>query len=111
MSGQRRRPRASSGQGDLAAPGTPPLPPDLVAEIIEVGGETLVLFSFTGQREVPGALTDAEQAIAGLTLQGLTTAEIAAARGVATATVASQLQAIYRKLGVASRAELACKLS
>jgi DNA-binding NarL/FixJ family response regulator len=109
VSQPRRRPRGS-GQGDIAVPGPPPLPPDLVAEIIEVGGETLVVFSFASAREVPGALTEAEQAIAGLTLQGLTTAQIAAARGVASATVASQLQSIYRKLGVASRAELACKL-
>jgi DNA-binding NarL/FixJ family response regulator len=89
----------------------PPLPADLAAEIIEVGGEMLVVFSFTGKRDVSGPLTEAEQAIADLVLQGLTTAQVAAARGVARATVASQLQSIYRKLGVASRAELACKLS
>lgn len=60
--------------------------------------------------EAPGHLTSTEWDIAALALQGQTTAQIATARGVARATVSSQLQSIYRKLGVGSRAELACKL-
>jgi len=55
-------------------------------------------------------LTDAEHAVVARLLQGLTTAQIARARGVSRATVSSQLQSIYRKLGVTSRAELACAL-
>jgi DNA-binding CsgD family transcriptional regulator len=88
-------------------------PPGLALEAIEIGGETFVLFAFSGAggaRDARSSLTEAEQRVVDLTLRGLTTAEIAAARGVTRATVSSQLQAIYRKLGVSSRAELACQL-
>lgn len=85
-------------------------PPGLVVETVELGGETLVVFAFPVKAAAPSPLTRAEQEVTALVLQGLTTAQIAAARGVASATVSSQLQSIYRKLGVASRAELACKL-
>jgi DNA-binding NarL/FixJ family response regulator len=86
------------------------LPPGLTVETLEVGGETLVVFAFPTKGDALGPLTEAERDVVDLILRGLTTAQIAAARGVAKATVASQLQSIYRKLGVASRAELACKL-
>lgn len=87
-----------------------PLPLGLTIEAIELGGETFVVFAFPDRRAPPGSLTEAENAVVDLILQGFTTAQIAAARGVTRATVSSQLQSIYRKLGVASRAELACKL-
>jgi len=85
-------------------------PPGLVVEAVEVDGEALVVFTFPVEREASDSLTDAEAAVVELVLQGLTTAQTATARGVAKATVSSQLHSIYRKLGVASRAELACKL-
>lgn len=85
-------------------------PPGLVVEALELDGETLIVFEFPANAAAPGPLTEAEQEVTALVLQGLTTAQIAAARGVARATVSSQLQSIYRKLGVTSRAELACKL-
>lgn len=53
------------------------------------------------------ALTPAEHEVATYVACGLSNAEIAAARGVATSTVAKQLQTIYEKLGVASRSQLA----
>ena len=88
-----------------------PLPLGLTAETVVVAGDTLVVFVLPGRQGIANPLTEAEQAVVELTLQGLTTAQIAAARGVARHTVSSQLQSIYRKLGVASRAELACKLA
>ncbi len=110
MSRERRRPRAASGRTGAGEPDPLPPPYDLTVDTIEVGGETLVVFAFPGKRGVLRQLTEAEREVVGLLLQGFTTARIAAARGVTKATVSSQLQSIYRKLGVASRAELACKL-
>lgn len=51
-------------------------------------------------------LTDAELAIAPLVAQGCTNEEIARVRGTAPRTVANQLAALYRKLGVTSRVEM-----
>jgi two-component system nitrate/nitrite response regulator NarL len=47
-----------------------------------------------------------EREIAGMVMRGLSNREIAAARGTSENTVANQLKAIFRKLGVASRIEL-----
>ena len=52
-------------------------------------------------------LTAAEREVAKLVLQGFSNEEIAALRGARTRTVANQLQAAYRKLGIGSRVELA----
>ena len=52
-------------------------------------------------------LTPAEAEVAGLVLRGLDNRTIARERKVAPSTVASQLESIYRKLGVGSRSELA----
>lgn len=56
--------------------------------------------------EIPPALTEAEQDVALEVFRGATNREIADARGVSVRTVSKQLEAIYRKLGVSSRAEL-----
>ncbi len=58
------------------------------------------------EARIPPALTDAEQDIAVRVFQGATNAEIADARGVSSKTVSNQLESIFRKLGVTSRAEL-----
>lgn len=87
------------------------LPPALTIGTLDVDGETLVVFAFPREpRTAPSALTAAEQEIAELVLQGLTTAQIAAVRRAASATISAQLQSIYRKLGVSSRTELTHKL-
>jgi DNA-binding CsgD family transcriptional regulator len=52
-------------------------------------------------------LTPAEARVASLALAGLDNRTIARERGVAPSTISSQLEAIYRKLGVGSRSELA----
>jgi DNA-binding CsgD family transcriptional regulator len=45
------------------------------------------------------------------TLNGATQQQIAESRGVSPRTIANQLAVAYRKVGVASRMELAAKLS
>jgi len=54
-------------------------------------------------------LTAAERAVAADVLRGWSNRRIAARRGVSERTVANQLAAAYRKLGVRSRLELARK--
>lgn len=110
MSRRRRRRGSAAEPMARGEPEPMPLPLGLTIEAIEVGGETLVVFAFPDRRAPPSSLTEAENAVVDLILQGFTTAQIAAARGVTRATISSQLQSIYRKLGVTSRAELACKL-
>jgi DNA-binding CsgD family transcriptional regulator len=58
------------------------------------------------EARIPPALTDAEQDIALRVFQGETTQQIARARGVSSKTIGNQLESIFRKLGVTSRAEL-----
>lgn len=52
------------------------------------------------------SLTPAEQEVALAVFEGATNQEIAAARGVSVKTIGNQLETIYRKAGVACRAEL-----
>jgi DNA-binding NarL/FixJ family response regulator len=53
------------------------------------------------------SLTHAELGVARKLVEGLTNAQIAAVRGTSERTVANQVAAIFRKLRVGSRAELA----
>lgn len=55
-------------------------------------------------------LTAAERTVVALAVEGLGNEAIAQARGVSLRTVANQLAAAYRKLGVGSRVELAARL-
>lgn len=79
---------------------------------VEVGGEQLVAISVPIGRNVtiPG-LTKAEDAVVSLVLRGLSNQSIARRRGTSSRTVANQLQSIYRKLGVASRSEIAGRVA
>jgi DNA-binding NarL/FixJ family response regulator len=78
---------------------------------LEVGGEALVIVSAPLHEVEPDrALTRAERAVARDAAAGLSNAEIARRRKRAVRTVANQLASIYRKLGVASRAELAARM-
>lgn len=98
--------------GRCGSRGAEPAPPAaLTVEIVQVDGKPVVVFSFpSGRRSLPGLLTPAEHDVMELVLRGLSTEQIAAIRGAAKATISSQLQSIYRKLGVGSRTELTCKL-
>lgn len=58
-----------------------------------------------------GRLTVTEREVVWAVLLGRSNAEIARDRGRSARTVANQLAAIYRKLGVRSRAELAARLA
>lgn len=69
--------------------------------------DDLVLLDFpVPEAVVPPGLTPAEQAVARLLFHGATSTEIADARSVSVKTIGNQLESIYRKLGVSSRAEL-----
>jgi DNA-binding NarL/FixJ family response regulator len=63
-----------------------------------------------GRAHFDERLTDAEKAVTALAVIGMSNAEIAAARGVSERTIANQLGAIYRKLEVSSRFELAASV-
>ncbi len=59
-----------------------------------------------GKRRGVVKLSPAEAAVVGQLAQGLTNREIARALGKSAATVKSQLDSVYRKLGVNSRLRL-----
>jgi DNA-binding CsgD family transcriptional regulator len=82
-------------------------PADLRAKVLEVGGRRFTLLSFP--RSGRDDLTPAERHVTLAVLAGLSNADIARMRGSSPRTVANQLGAIFRKLGVRSRAELAAR--
>src|SRR5262245_36406460 len=85
-------------------------PDDLQASLVRLGSRPYVLLNFTLRSAArPLRLTPAERTGAVALLEGLSNAEIACLRGSASRTVANQIAAIYRKLGVRSRAELAAR--
>ena len=75
---------------------------------VVVGSERLVVASapLDAAHAPLAGLTKAEREVALLAVRGLSNAAIAKQRRCAVRTVANQLQSIYRKLGVGSRAEL-----
>ncbi len=77
----------------------------------EIAGESLVAgaLRLVGHQGLAG-LTDAEREVALLALAGHTNAEIGRRRESSARTVANQLQSVYRKLSVTTRAELAARL-
>jgi DNA-binding CsgD family transcriptional regulator len=75
---------------------------------IELEERDFLLLSFPlSRRELPASLTSAERDVIRLVLSGCSNAEVARARGRSPRTVANQLASIFRKLGIASRTELA----
>lgn len=80
----------------------------LRASRLEAGALDLLIISYPVRSEPSlAALTATERAILELLLAGMSTTAIAVERGRAERTVANQIAAIYRKLGVGSRSELA----
>ena len=69
----------------------------------------MALLSFTPARRC--ALTEAESAVALAVVRGLSNAAIADERGAAVRTVANQVAAIMKKLGVSSRVQVATAFS
>jgi DNA-binding CsgD family transcriptional regulator len=75
------------------------------------GGRFRVVSVSVAPTEEPGkpALSAAEREVFRLLLQGSSNREIAAIRGTSERTVANQVQAVFRKSGVTSRAELCAR--
>jgi len=87
----------------------------------QFGGQPMVLFAIregrtpVSERLKPGklrrlGLTTRESEVASLAAQGYSMVNISAKLGVKESTVHSHMKRIYEKLGVANRAELACRL-
>jgi len=71
-------------------------------------GDEYFVFSYpSAVATFPSTLTPAEQAVAGRIVEGASFREIGKERGTSERTIANQVKAIYRKLGVRSRLELA----
>jgi DNA-binding CsgD family transcriptional regulator len=86
-----------------------PVPCDLRASRFTVGGFDYAILEFRVAAAIPAGLTEAEREVAALAAAGVSNGEIARGRGRAPRTVANQLASVFRKLGVASRAELAAR--
>ena len=89
-----------------------PVPRGLRASIVRDadGSDLLVLSQPLAAPLIPDALTAAERDVVRRLLAGRSNEAIAAARRTSVRTVANQVAAIFRKLGVASRSELIAKL-
>jgi DNA-binding NarL/FixJ family response regulator len=90
----------------------PAIPSGLRAHRIALanGGE-VVLFTFPISEpwRAGGPLTAAERGVVRAVLTGCTNTEIARTRGTSARTVANQIASAFRKLGVASRGQLAAR--
>lgn len=87
-----------------------PAPEGLQCASVVLGDTDYVILSFPrAVWEVPPGLTPAEQAIALAILDGATNQDIARLRSSSLRTVANQVAAVFRKLAVSSRLELALK--
>lgn len=85
--------------------GLPALSPSIARRIMSH-------FSLTGPSDTSAAtLTDREAEVLALIARGLRNAEVAAELGLAESTVAGYIKAVYRKLGISSRAEAALHAS
>lgn len=77
---------------------------------LEIDGQEFAVVELPPHNKLD-SLTIAEREIVHLVLDGLSNREIAALRGVSAKTVANQLRALYQKLSVYSRFELASHFS
>jgi DNA-binding CsgD family transcriptional regulator len=69
-------------------------------------GDVVVLSYPASALLLPPGLTDAEREVVAAVVEGKSNAAIAAERGRSARTVANQVNSVFRKLGVGSRAEL-----
>ncbi len=87
--------------GEILAPG------GLRVEVFEERGQEFAILELPIPRAVsPPALAPAEAEVLALLLGGLSNAEIARQRSRSERTVAHQVEAVFRRLGVGSRLEL-----
>jgi DNA-binding NarL/FixJ family response regulator len=97
--------KLSAGRVELAST------PASELRVASLDGEIDVASFEVGEDAIPGELSPAEREIARLAMRGLSNETIASRRRTALRTVANQLASIYKKLGVASRAELAARVA
>jgi DNA-binding NarL/FixJ family response regulator len=76
--------------------------------VLQIDDVELVVLGLPAEVTVP-ELSQAEQGVVRLVLDGCSNQEVARRRGASVKTVANQLQMIYRKLGIGSRFELATR--
>jgi len=93
-------PEVLSRQLKQTAQGIPALSPSIARRIMEH-------FRFTGPAAPEDDLTAREKEVLALIGRGMRNVEVAHALDLADSTVASYIKAIYRKLGISSRAEAA----
>lgn len=93
----------------MRAPARPQRRPG--TETFKVGGHEFALFDLPLPRGAPAHFTGAERAVLRHLRAGLSSSEIARARGTSPRTVANQLASMYRKMGVTSRHELIVSLA
>ena len=118
-SSKRVRTRSDASHGAVSRSSQPPrisgfvtLPSGTKATRFTVAGEELAILSFPVlEPELPEDVTQAERDVVRLVILGKSNAEIARERGTSIRTVANQMQSIFKKLGVFSRAELIARLS
>ncbi|HEY3495075.1 MAG TPA: helix-turn-helix transcriptional regulator [Polyangiaceae bacterium] len=78
---------------------------ELGPDLLLIGVEALPAATHSGA-EALGRLSPAERSAVELALRGLSNRSIAGARAASPSTIANQLSAAYRKLGVCGRREL-----
>jgi DNA-binding CsgD family transcriptional regulator len=112
---KKRREEPSGTAHDVAPPQTPPDAPDHerpgARADQEREGELIVLTFAVPSPAFPSTFSAAEREVALAVIDGRTNAQIAAARKTSLRTVANQIVAMYRKLGVHSRSELVVALT
>jgi DNA-binding CsgD family transcriptional regulator len=82
-------------------------PPGLRVSRFRVGDEEIAVLTVpVAPQPLPASLSPAEREVACEMLRGRSNAQIAAARGTSARTVANQVNAILRKCGADSRADL-----
>src|SRR5436190_13058546 len=88
-----------------------PAPRSLRVFFLPLDGKRHAVLSFDlPDEDIPASMTGAERAVLTLLLGGRSNADIARTRRTSPRTVANQIAAIYKKLGVSSRRELAVRL-
>lgn len=85
-------------------------PQGLSAHRFDIGPDAFAVLEFPlGNPTTPppaASLTESEQSVMQLVLEGMSNQEIAKARRRAVRTIANQVASIFRKLGIGSRCEL-----
>lgn len=83
-------------------------PPGLCVHAFGAAGDDFALFEFPlPVVRMPPGLSSAERSVTSMILAGASNEDIARVRGTSARTVANQIRAIYGKLGISGRLDLA----